>query len=42
MRMVAQFDTGDSRYTWLTQSLFVGAGSIAGPHEIEYDVFRIE
>lgn len=42
MRMVAQFDTGDNRYAWLTQSLFIGAGRVAGDHEIEYLVYRLD
>jgi hypothetical protein len=42
MRMVAQFDTGDSRYAWLTQSLFIGEGRLAGDHQIEYVIYRVE
>src|ERR1039457_5948272 len=42
MRMVAQFDTVDNRYAWLTQSLFIGAGRVAGDHEIEYLVYRLD
>lgn len=42
MRMVAQFDTGDSQYAWLTQSLFLGAGRVAGDHEIEYLIYRLD
>ena len=42
MRMVAQFDTGDARYAWLTQSLFLGEGRLAGDHQIEYVVYRVE
>ncbi len=42
MRMVAQFDTGDERYAWLTQSLFIGAGRVAGDHQIEYQIYRLD
>jgi len=42
MRMVAQFDTGDLRYVWLTQSLFIGEGRVAGDHEIEYTIYRLD
>lgn len=42
MRMVAQFDTGASQYHWLTQSLFVGEGRLAGPRTIEYQIYRLD
>jgi hypothetical protein len=42
MRMVAQFDTGDGRYSWLTQHLFIGEGRIAAEREIEYVIYRID
>ncbi|MEU0197135.1 MULTISPECIES: DUF3237 domain-containing protein [unclassified Streptomyces] len=42
MRMVAQFDTGAPRYRWLTQSLFVGEGRLAGPRTIEYQIYRLD
>lgn len=42
MRMVANFDTGDERYTWLTSSLFIGEGRVAGDHRIEYTIWRLE
>lgn len=41
MRMMAQFDTGDPRYSWLTSSLFLGEGRLAGNHRIEYRIHRI-
>lgn len=34
MRMSMTFDTGAAQYRWLTQSLFVAEGRIAGPSEI--------
>jgi Protein of unknown function (DUF3237) len=42
MRMAARFDTGASRYTWLTRSLFVGEGRLAGPRTIEYAIHRLD
>jgi hypothetical protein len=42
MRMVAQFDTGEGRYAWLTQSLFIGEGRVAGDHQIEYMIHRLD
>ncbi len=40
--MVAQFDTGVSRYQWLTRSLFVGEGRLAGPRTIGYRIHRLD
>ena len=31
----------DSAYEWLTQSLFVGRGRLAGPQRIEYEIYRV-
>jgi len=42
MRMVAQFDTGDERYSWLTSSLFLGEGRVAGDHQIAYRIHRVD
>jgi len=42
MRMVAQFDTGDERYSWLTRSLFIGEGRVGGDHRIEYVIHRLD
>jgi hypothetical protein len=42
MRMIANFDTGDERYSWLTRSLFIGEGRLAGDHRIEYTICRLE
>jgi hypothetical protein len=41
MRMSLQFETGDERYRWLTQSLFVAQGRIVGTGRVEYAVFRV-
>lgn len=42
MRIVAQFDTGDDRYAWLTSSLFVGEGRAAKDGRIEYAIYRLD
>ena len=41
MRMFMTFDTGAERYAWLNQHLFVARGRLAGPAEIEYEIFRV-
>lgn len=41
MRMFMTFDTGAKRYAWLNDHLFVARGRIAGPSEIEYEIFRV-
>ena len=41
MCMTPQFDVSDSAYEWLTQSLFVGRGRLAGPQRIEYEIYRV-
>lgn len=35
-----RFETGDPRYAWLNQSLFVSEGRI-GPGKVEYKVYRV-
>jgi Protein of unknown function (DUF3237) len=42
MCMAPRFDTGDSRYSWLTESLFIGEGRLAGNHQIEYRIHRVD
>jgi hypothetical protein len=42
MRMVFRFDTGAGKYAWLNQHLFIAAGRLAGPKQIEYSVYRID
>jgi hypothetical protein len=32
---------GGPRYRWLTESLFVGQGRLAGDHRIEYEICRV-
>jgi hypothetical protein len=41
MRMAMTFDTGDTRYAWLNESLFIAEGRLAGPQEIEYAIYRV-
>lgn len=40
--MIARFDTGATRYAWLLRSLFIGEGCVAGDHEIEYTIHRVD
>jgi hypothetical protein len=42
MRMIARFDTGAARYAWLMESLYIGEGRVAGDHEIEYTIHRVD
>jgi hypothetical protein len=39
-RTTPQFETGDARYRWLTQSVFVARGR-AHPKGVAYEVFRV-
>jgi hypothetical protein len=41
MRLAITFDTGASRYAWLTGHLFVAAGRQLGTGRIEYAVHRV-
>jgi hypothetical protein len=41
MRMVIVFDTGAAKYAWLTESVFIAEGRIAGRNEIEYRIYRV-
>lgn len=41
MCMTPQFDVSDAAYDWLTQSLFIGRGRLAGPRRIEYEIYRV-
>lgn len=40
MYMTRQFDVGNDRYRWLTHSLFIGRGRLAGPKRLEYVIYR--
>jgi hypothetical protein len=42
MRIAPVFDTGAAGYAWLTESLFIGEGRIAGARQIEYSIYRVE
>ncbi len=35
------FETGDARYSWLNQSVFVGEGRVLEGFGVEYRVFRV-
>ena len=41
MRMSMSFDTGDGRYEWLNQHLFLAKGRLAGQNTIEYQIYRV-
>jgi Protein of unknown function (DUF3237) len=41
MRIIPEFDVGAGAYSWLTESLFIGEGRLAGPKEIEYAIYRV-
>ena len=41
MCMTPQFEVGHERYRWLTESLFVARGRLAGPRRIEYRICRV-
>jgi Protein of unknown function (DUF3237) len=41
MRFHVWFDTGDERYRWLNESLFVARGHILGTTDLEYEIYRV-
>jgi hypothetical protein len=41
MRLAVTFETGDERYRWLNESLFVARGRLLGTGRIEYTVYRV-
>ena len=41
MRMVVSFETGDERYRWLGESIFVARGRILGTGRVEYTIYRL-
>ena len=41
MCMTPLFDVSSDRYAWLTQSLFIARGRLAGPKRIEYELYRV-
>ena len=40
-RTSPRFETGDQRYAWLNQSLFVGEGRVFPGLGVEYRVYRV-
>lgn len=40
-RSSPRFETGDPRYAWLNQSLFVGEGHFLPGRTVEYKVYRV-
>ena len=41
MCMAPQFEVSSPDYAWLTRSLFIGRGRLAGPRRIEYEIHRV-
>jgi hypothetical protein len=41
MFMVPQFEVASDRYDWLTRSVFLAQGRLAGPKQIEYALHRL-
>lgn len=41
-KITPRFETGDERYAWLTQSVFLGEGRLLAGGAVEYQVFRVE
>jgi hypothetical protein len=41
MRMMVSFETGDERYRWLNESIFVARGRILGTGRVEYTIYRL-
>ena len=42
MRMSPQFETGDRELRWLTDTLWLAEGRLAGDHQIEYQIYRVD
>jgi hypothetical protein len=42
IRMSPQFETGAAELGWLTSSLWIGEGRLAGRHQIEYRIHRVD
>lgn len=40
-RIRPKLETGDSRYSWVNHTLFVGKGHIVGPFALEYTVYQV-
>ena len=41
MCMTPLFDVSSDTYSWLTQSLFIARGRLAGPKRIDYELYRV-
>lgn len=41
IRMAPQFETGDPDLGWLTDTLWIGEGRLAGARQIEYRIHRV-
>jgi Protein of unknown function (DUF3237) len=41
MYMVPQFEVDSDHYRWLTESVFIAQGRLAGPKLVEYQLYRV-
>ena len=41
MCMTPQFDVSSDTYSWLTQSLFIARGRLAGRKRVDYELYRV-
>lgn len=41
MGMTPPFEVSDDRYRWLTRSLFIGRGRLAGRRRLEHRLYRV-
>ena len=40
--MSPQFETGAPELGWLTDTLWIGEGGLAGQRQIEYRIYRVD
>ena len=40
-RVTPRFETGNERYQWLTQSVFVASGHVISGPGVEYELYRV-
>ena len=41
LRLAMHFETGDARYRWLNESVFIARGRLLGIGRIEFEVYRV-
>lgn len=42
LRQIMRFETGDQRYLWITQEIYIAEGRLSGLSEIEYNVYALK